>query len=194
MGSLDAPLVSVVVPTYNRAHLIGRAIASVLAQTYAPVDIVIVDDGSTDGTRELIARDYGKDRRVRYFHKANGGPASARNVGFANSVGEYVALLDSDDTWCPWKLALQVRCMNCHRDLGMTWTDMQMIDAAGRATDPAYLRKMYQAYRWFTSDEIFSRDYSLSELAPELADVVGGARLRTGNIFAKMIMGNLVHT
>ncbi len=190
----NPPLVSVVVPTYNRAHLIGRTLASILAQTYAPVEIVIVDDGSTDGTRELIARDYGGDARVRYVYQDNGGPASARNAGFAHVRGDYVALLDSDDTWAPWKLSLQIRCMERHRDLGMTWTDMEMIDVDGRVAHHAYLRQMYHAYHWFTDDQIFPRSVALREIAPELGEVVGDARLRIGNIFSKMIMGSLVHT
>src|SRR5512132_3570680 len=108
---MDSPLVSVVVPTYNRAHLIGRTIESVLRQSYVALELVIVDDGSTDDTRERITEKYRRDPRVRYCHKPNGGPASARNVGFREARGEYVALLDSDDTWHPWKLSLQIGCM-----------------------------------------------------------------------------------
>jgi GT2 family glycosyltransferase len=188
------PLVSVVVPTYNRAHLIGRTIESVLAQTYPNVEIVISDDGSKDDTAQVIARDYGKDARIRYFKKENGGPASARNAGFEKARGEFVALLDSDDTWHPWKLDLQIRCMERFPELGMTWTDMQMIGADGQIVDAAYLRHMYTAYRWFKNDELFSRSLPLREIASDLADTVGDAQLRTGNIFSQMVMGNLVHT
>jgi GT2 family glycosyltransferase len=188
------PLVSVVVPTYNRAHLIGRTIESVLGQSYRNVEVVVVDDGSTDHTREQLAKDYGKDERVRYFHKTNGGPASARNAGFSHARGEYVALLDSDDTWYPWKLSLQIGCMERDRTLGMTWSDMEMIDSTGQVVDRAYLRHMYTAYRWFSNDQLFAQSLPLRDVAPELASVVGDARLRTGHIFSKMIMGNLVHT
>ncbi len=190
----QSPLVSVVVPSYNRAHLIGRTIASVLAQTYSAIEIIIVDDGSTDGTRELIARKYENDPRIRYFHKDNGGVASARNHGFAQVKGDYVALLDSDDTYFPWKLEAQIRCMEQRPELGMTWTDMQMIDPSGKVVDPNHLRTMYNAYRWFTTEQIFSQSTPLRTLVPNLAEVVGDAQLRTGNIFSKMIMGNLVHT
>lgn len=191
---MAAPLVSVVVPTYNRAHLIVRTIESVLAQTYREVELVIVDDGSKDDTRALLERDYGKDARVRYVYKDNGGPASARNVGFRHARGEYVALLDSDDTWYPWKLALQIACMERHRELGMTWTDMEMIDPAGNVVDPRHLRTMYRAYRWFPNEQLFARSTPLAEEVPELAATVGDAQLRTGDIFSPMIMGNLVHT
>lgn len=188
------PLVSVVVPTFNREHLIGRTIESVLRQTYDAVEIVVVDDGSTDGTAETIARGYGSDARVRYVRQENGGPASARNHGLREARGAYVALLDSDDTWAPWKLSLQVRCMERHPELGMTWTDMAMIDPAGNVVDPAYLRHMYRAYRWFRDEDLFAATFPLREIAPDLADIVGERPLRTGEIFSQMVMGNLVHT
>jgi len=191
---MASPLVSVVVPTYNRARVVNHTIESALGQTYESVEVVLVDDGSTDGTPEQIARDWGDDGRVRYFRKANGGPASARNAGFAQARGQYIALLDSDDTWEPWKLSLQIRCMERHPELGMTWTDMAMIDPQGHVVDPAYLRHMYDAYRWFTDAQLFPRSHALVEVAPDLASVVGDARLRIGEIFSNMIMGNLVHT
>jgi glycosyltransferase involved in cell wall biosynthesis len=191
---VHAPLVSVVIPTYNRAHLIGRTIASALAQTYGAIELVIVDDGSTDGTPELISRDWSGEGRVRYFRKTNGGPASARNAGFVEARGDYVALLDSDDTWEPWKLSLQIRCMERFPHLGMTWTDMAMIDERGVVADPAYLRQMYDAYRWFTNEQLFPEAHPLRQLAPDLAAVVGEAPLRVGQIFSQMIMGNMVHT
>jgi GT2 family glycosyltransferase len=191
---MASPLVSVIVPTYNRAHLIGRTIESALRQNYDALEIVIVDDGSTDETPDRIARDWGGEPRVRYLRKTNGGPASARNAGFAEARGAYVALLDSDDTWEPWKLALQIRCMERYPELGMTWTDMMMINPAGEIVDPAHLRQMYQAYRWFTNEQLFTESHPLRELAPELAPLVGEAQFRIGRIFSKMIMGNLVHT
>jgi GT2 family glycosyltransferase len=190
----ESPLVSVVIPTFNRAHLLGRTIESVLAQTYPHVELVVVDDGSTDGTADVIARAHGRDPRIRYFRKENGGPASARNLGFREARGAYVALLDSDDTWAPWKLSLQIRCMERNPDLGMTWTDMEMVDPEGRTVDPAYLRHMYASYRWFDDAQLFTRAVPLREIAPDLADVVGGAMLRTGTIFPQIVMGNLVHT
>lgn len=188
------PLVSVVIPTYNRAHVVGKAIDSVLAQTYGSVEAIVVDDGSTDDTQETVARGWGGDDRVRYVRKENGGPAAARNVGFGHVRGAYVALLDSDDTWHPWKLALQIACMEKHREVGMTWTDMAMIDPSGAVADPTYLRHMYGAYRWFTNDQLFFESHPLRDVAPDLAAVVGDARLRIGRIYSKMIMGNLVHT
>jgi glycosyltransferase involved in cell wall biosynthesis len=190
----QGPLVSVVIPTYNRASLVTKAVSSALAQTYPSVEVVVVDDGSTDDTRDRLGREFGDDARVRTLHQRNGGPARARNAGFAEARGAYVALLDSDDRWHPWKLAAQVACMERHPELGMTWTDMEMIDPQGRVADPAHLRTMYSAYGLFSIEQIFPRSVPLREVVPQLAAVVGAARLRMGEIFSRMILGSLVHT
>ena len=95
------PKVSVVIPTYNRAHLICETIDSILAQTYKDYEIIVVDDGSTDNTQEVLKR-YGD--KVRYFYQQNQGQASAWNFAVRQSSGEYIALLDSDDLWLPQKL------------------------------------------------------------------------------------------
>ena len=191
---MTSPLVSVVIPSYNRAHVVGEAIKSVLGQSYDAVEAIVVDDGSTDETPDRMQRDWGNESRVRYFRKANGGPSNARNHGFAQARGAYVALLDSDDTWQPWKLSVQIACMEKHRQLGMTWTDMAMIDPNGQVADPNYLRHMYNAYRWWSNEQLFSETHALREIAPDFAGTVGDGRLRIGQIFSNMIMGNLVHT
>jgi GT2 family glycosyltransferase len=131
---------------------------------------------------------------VRYFHKTNSGPAGARNVGFRHAQGDYVALLDSDDAWQPWKLDVQIACMERRPDLGMTWTDMEMVDASGQVADPAYLRKMYSAYRRLDEAAIFSETIPLRQVVPAHAETVKDAPLRIGKIFTPMVMGNLVHT
>jgi len=104
------PTVSVIIPTYNRAHLIGRAIESVLSQTYDCFEIIIVDDASVDGTERVI-RNY-TDKRIRYIRSdKNMGPAGARNVGIESARGKYIAFLDSDDEWLPEKLKKQIRIL-----------------------------------------------------------------------------------
>ncbi len=100
--------VSVVIPTYNRARLVGRAIDSVLAQSYQDIEILVVDDGSTDDTAAVVAR-YGEP--VRYLPQANAGVGAARNVGVRAARHELIAFLDSDDYWLPGKLAAQVAAM-----------------------------------------------------------------------------------
>lgn len=98
-------LVSAIVPTFNRAHLIPRAIESVLRQTYAPIELIVVDDGSSDATEAVVESLARKaklhDIELRYLKKENGGCASARNRGIDSASGEFIAFLDSDDEWTP---------------------------------------------------------------------------------------------
>ena len=98
---MSRKLVSVITPTFNRAYCLGRAIDSALGQTHQPVEVVVADDGSTDGTGDMIARVYGKDPRVRYVFQENRGVSAARNLGLATVRGDFVAFLDSDDVWKP---------------------------------------------------------------------------------------------
>ncbi len=103
----DEPLVSVVIPTYNRADLLPRAVDSVLNQTYENLEVIVVDDGSTDNTEEVI-KDY-TDPRVRYIKlEENRGQNPARNVGIRAADGEFIANQDSDDKWLPEKLEKQM--------------------------------------------------------------------------------------
>ena len=99
------PLISCIVPVFNGERYLGEALDSILAQTYRPIEIIVVDDGSTDGTRQLVTS-YGD--RVRYFWQPNAGPPRARNLGLSLAQGEYVAFLDADDLWQPNKLSLQM--------------------------------------------------------------------------------------
>ena len=90
--------ISVIIPTFNRKHTLQRAIDSVLAQTFKPYEIIIVDDGSKDGTKEWLLQNYPS---VQYIHQPNNGVSSARNKGIQISQGSWIALLDSDDEWMP---------------------------------------------------------------------------------------------
>lgn len=102
------PLVSVVIPAYNRAHSVCRSVESVLRQTYRPLEVIVVDDGSTDNTLEVIGV-FGD--LIKVVRQPNAGPSAARNTGVTHAKGEIIAFLDSDDTWKPEKLERQVRLM-----------------------------------------------------------------------------------
>ena len=102
---MTGPVVSVVLPVYNGERFIAHALNSVFAQDYENLDVVVVDDGSTDGTAAVLAR-YGE--RIRVVTQENGGPAVARNTGLAHSRGEVLAFIDADDLWHPRKLELQL--------------------------------------------------------------------------------------
>jgi len=109
------PIVSVIIPTYNRAKCIKRAIGSVLNQTYKNVEIIVVDDGSTDNTKEVL-KTFIESKKIKYFYQKNKGPSAARNLGIKNSKGEYIAFLDSDDEWLPEKLGKQIRLFQNSKD------------------------------------------------------------------------------
>jgi glycosyltransferase involved in cell wall biosynthesis len=107
-------LVSCIVPVYNGETYLGEAIESILKQSYRPIEIIIADDGSTDGT-VTVAERYGK--QIRYMRQANAGTAAARNLGLSAAAGEFVAFLDADDLWHPEKLARQMACFRARPEL-----------------------------------------------------------------------------
>jgi Glycosyltransferases involved in cell wall biogenesis len=116
------PLISVIIPTFNRASIIERAIHSVLKQTHKNIEIIIVDDCSTDGTQSILNKF--KNNNFFYFlHEKNKGPAAARNTGIFNSSGEYIAFLDSDNEWLPKKLEIQIRSFQKAKDIGLVYCD-----------------------------------------------------------------------
>ena len=192
---MPEPLVSVIIPTFNRAYCLGKAIESVRTQTHQNTEILVLDDGSTDGTRDLIEQSYAGDPRVRYFFHENRGVTATRNRGIPLCRGDFVALLDSDDTWYPWKIELQLACLRERPEVGMVWTDMEAVGPTGQLVSRSYLRTMYSGYDWFPRKaDLFPQSFSLAEIAPGLGPVTQGRRLYTGQIFSQMIMGNLVHT
>ncbi len=125
------PRVSVVVAAYNAARYVGATIRSVLAQTFQDFDVVVVDDGSTDGTAEVVAAI--SDPRIRLLRQANAGPAAARNCGIFQSTGAYVAIVDADDQWTPTKLAEQVALLEAQPRVGACFTHLEVIDPDDRS-------------------------------------------------------------
>ena len=122
------PTVSVVIPLYNARTVIQETIESVLAQTWKDYEIIVVDDGSTDGSDEVVRQFTGRARLVR---RENGGVAKARNLGIEQSSGKYVALLDHDDLWHPTKLEKQVAVLERNPLIGMVITDVAHVDRLG---------------------------------------------------------------
>jgi len=98
------PFFSVVIPTYNRSDILSRAIDSVLSQTYQKFELIIIDNGSTDDTRQWLHDNYQDDRVVYHYQEGSGSPASPRNTGISLAKGQWVCLLDSDDRWDKYKL------------------------------------------------------------------------------------------
>jgi glycosyltransferase involved in cell wall biosynthesis len=125
------PKVSVVIPTYNRTHFIAEAMQSVIDQTFTDFELIVVDDGSTDNTREVVSSF--KDHRIKYiYYQENKGASSAQNTGIRASTGEYVAILGSDDIWLPQNLELQVKLLDSRPDIALVCSDMYLFDNNSR--------------------------------------------------------------
>jgi glycosyltransferase involved in cell wall biosynthesis len=122
-------LVSIIIPTYNYAHGVAETIDCALAQTYPNVEVIVVDDGSSDNTQEVLSS-YGD--RIKAIHKPNGGVSTARNVGYEASRGEYLLFLDSDDLIPPNKLDVLVSVLESHPEWGMVYSAWRCVDETGR--------------------------------------------------------------
>ena len=108
--------VSIVIPTYNRESFIKKALDSVMEQTFRDFEVVVIDDGSTDRTKDIVS---GYGDNVHYYYQENRGIAGARNPGIKKSTGDYIAFLDSDDYWIPEKLQRQLALFHEHPEYGM---------------------------------------------------------------------------
>ena len=126
----SVPTVSVIIPTYNRADLLPAAIDSVLRQTYSDFEVIVVDDGSTDSTSQVVSR-YSADWRVKYAFQKNQGRAMARNYGASLARGEFLGFLDSDDEYLPDNLAGHLKVFAQQPALGMTVGGYQYMTEAG---------------------------------------------------------------
>ena len=152
--------VSVIIPTFNRAALVCRAVESVLNQTYRDIEVIVVDDGSTDDTLDRLAR-YGTSIHVR--QQPNRGVCAARNNGICAATGDYIALLDSDDFWMLWKTELQVAAFERCPDVQMTYTDAAAVDLNGEQLLDGCLRRFYaKNFRYRSENELFDNEILLT--------------------------------
>lgn len=124
------PRVSIIIPTYNRADFLPESVGSVLAQTFRNFEILIVDDGSTDNTREIL-KSYLSDVRIKYFYQENQGQSVARNLALKHARGEFICFLDSDNAWFPEKLSEQLSIMDSHPEIDIVYGDAVTIDEFG---------------------------------------------------------------
>jgi glycosyltransferase involved in cell wall biosynthesis len=127
------PLVTVVIPNYNYARFLPAAIDSVLAQTFTDLEVLVVDDGSTDDSLEVL-RSYGD--RIRWIVQKNAGQSAARNRGLAESRGRFIALLDADDVWLPTKLERQMALFENRPDVGIVYCGFWAADASLQPFEP----------------------------------------------------------
>jgi len=183
------PLVSVVIPAYNCGAYVEEAVESALCQTYDALEVIVVDDGSTDATREKLSR-FGD--RIRVIHQENRGSSSARNRGLELSRGEFVAFLDADDRWLSRKLEWQMACMRELSAAGMVFSDFSAIDSDGRIVHDRYMKLAFGVFA----------DYGveLTEWLPETKEIsttVTGSRkeplqILFGCVYPEICRGNIM--
>ena len=131
---MKQPLVTVVIPAFNAERFLERTLQSALGQTHEQLEVIVVDDGSTDATKSIAERFAQRDSRLKVFSVANGGVASARNLGLHEGKGEFVAFLDSDDLWHPTKLQHQIDALTKPEgsNTAASYTMMRIIDTNDR--------------------------------------------------------------
>jgi GT2 family glycosyltransferase len=134
----------VLIATHNYGRFITEAVESALSQADVAVEVVVVDDGSTDDTHERLAT-FGD--RIRYIYQENGGFATARNTGLRAARGEFIAFLDSDDVWLPFKLKLQLAYLQTHPEVGLVCTDFSA-HRDGVVFSPSYIDTYCEVVRW----------------------------------------------
>jgi glycosyltransferase involved in cell wall biosynthesis len=148
------PEVSVVIPTYNTARFIADAIDSALAQSYKPSEIIVIDDGSSDNTREVITH-YGD--KIKYIYQSNAGPASARNKGVKEARGEWIAFLDSDDYWDKDHLELLLKHAQDHPDASLIYCGKKWVDMDGKLIQDSFEQTQFPS-GWIFKD-MFTANY-----------------------------------
>lgn len=184
---MDHLTVSVTIPTYNRAHLIRRAVDSVLNQTKPGDEVIVVDDGSSDNTEEIL-KPYGDN--IRYIRTVNSGAGAARNRGIQEARNTLVAFLDSDDEWMPGKLALQRQLMAARPDVLFAFSDIAITTRQGGIIRN-YLRFWHNDPRSW--DQILGKGEYYSQIV-RLPEDCKDFKVHTGDLYAPLATAAYVAT
>lgn len=174
------PRISVIIPAYNAAATIGEAVHSVLAQHWENIECIVVNDGSTDNTAEVLEpwRD-----RICYIEQANGGFAAARNLGMQQARGEWIAWLDADDIFQPDKLLRQMALVRRYPEVSLVCSDFSMFDEGGERCGSG----LAQYYG------VFSRGMTLEQAFEQHTKLANGDNAFVGNVFDALLQGNFLH-
>lgn len=172
------PAVSVIITTYNRPEYLRKAIESVLVQTYQDWELVIVDDGSTDNTQEVVRKYVNENAKVRYVRQTNQGPGPARNKGISETSGAFIAFLDDDDWWLPEKLETQVAFMKTHPEVGLSYTRLRIFRSINGRLDDSTVVPVRMATTleemldksFIPSSTVILRRECLAQISPFKAD------------------------
>jgi glycosyltransferase involved in cell wall biosynthesis len=177
--------VSAIIPAFNCARYLPDAIRSVLDQSRGVHELIVVDDGSTDNTGDVV-RGFS---RVTYVRTPNQGAAAARNVGLARATGDLVAFLDADDAWYPNKLALQVEVLASHADVHAVCCDFSLVSEDGTLREERHIRRKYRVFSAYGLD--------WPAMFPARGTVASGGssvNVYFGDAFAALFRGNFVNT
>ncbi|MGH2569040.1 MAG: glycosyltransferase family 2 protein [Bacteroidota bacterium] len=170
---IDQTLVSIILCTYNRAHLVGRAVASVFTQTYRNWELIVIDDGSSDNTGEVILRMATSEPRIIYLRHANRGLAESRNVGISLAAGEYITFLDSDDEYREDHLARRVELIGKKNATALLYggieyvgpEEKQYVPDARRPGKKIHLSKCYASGTFFARASALKKSGGFRNLA-----------------------------
>lgn len=175
----SSPLVSIILPTYNGAPFLPESVESILAQTYNPYEVIIVDDGSTDNTKEVLKP---FAQKIRYINlEQNKGLPVARNTGIRLAQGEYIAFIDADDLWLPEKLQTNVEYFGRHPDVGMVYSGHTNIDEKGRTLNGGVKKRL-------PSGKIFFQLYSEQNFIIPSSVVVRKEVFETTGLFDEQLV------
>lgn len=183
----SAPTVSVVIPTYNRSALLEATVRSVLAQSFAAAEIVVVDDGSTDDTEAVCSR---LPAPVRYVRQGNTGLPGARNRGIRESRGDWIALCDSDDLWHPRKLEIQMAALRAVPDAGWCLTGCELIDPDGRPV-PSHISGLEHVFPVLRRKRARPEEHLAEFLRPREFEAGSRHVVFHGDAFELLFQGNV---
>lgn len=177
------PKISVVIPTYNGAQFLGAALGSVYAQTFTDYEVIIVDDGSTDNTRELLER---YRDRLRYHYQENQGLAVARNTGLGLARGDYITYLDADDLWEPGNLQVKHEVLAKFPGIGGVFSEFGVFDVTGER----HSRGTKHIFPFFDRT---GRDYpDIFQERHTLSTAGGEVTVYVGDVFESLFLGNFI--
>jgi glycosyltransferase involved in cell wall biosynthesis len=182
--------VSVIIPSYNCGPYLSNAISSVLQQTYKNFEIIVVDDGSTDNTGNIIEPFVD---RIKFIKQVNLGVSAARNTGLKEATGDLIAFLDADDTWFPDKIAVQLNIINKHPDIIGIFSDFALCDKDGKMIHKRFVTRNYHIFNYYKYT--WERIFPDHETVTFENDLDGTAfSVFYGDIFKSLYIGNFINT
>ncbi len=155
-------LVSVIIPAYNIAEYLSESIDSVLNQTYQHFEVIIVDDGSTDNTADVVNKYVKSQANVKYIHQENKGPGAARNKGIKEAKGEYIAFLDADDIWFPEKVLLQMELFLKLPSISLVHSDFIYFDRQGTEQQSEFSERIKKHFSGDVFYQLFKKNFFMT--------------------------------